>query len=141
MKLSWSLFTKNIRPHSQLRLKLQQKVSKLEKYLEEYPPDEVHLKVNLERHPKKYWFTASLALKLPNRTIRCAKFSDDPLPAFEQGVRALVRDLSESQTPRARRKEGRGKDKEEPKLSMTAAIAVTALRTQTPPTLPSSPSQ
>lgn len=139
MKLSWSLFTKNIRPHAQLRLKLQQKVSKLEKHLEDYPPDAVHLKVNLERHPKKYWFTASVALKLPDRTLRCAKFSDDPVPAFEQGIRALIRELSEAQGGKRRQKTARGK--EEPKVSMTAAIAVSALRTQTGPTLPTNPPQ
>ena len=100
--INWSLFTKNIRPHAQLRLKLQQKVNKLEKHLEKFPSDAISLKVTLERHPKKYWFTASLTLRLPSGNLRASKFGDDPLPAFDQAVRALMRELAgmKSSAPR-----------------------------------------
>lgn len=94
MTLSWSLFTKNMRPHAQLRSKLHQKISRLEKHLEHFHADAVHMKVNLERYPKKYWFSASITLKLPVGTLRATKFSEDPMTAFEQSVRALRRELA-----------------------------------------------
>ncbi len=107
MNLNWSLFTKNLKPHAQLRLKLQQKVNKIAKHLEHFSEDAVHLKVNLERHPKKYWFSASLTLKLPTGPLRAAKFGEDPLPAFDQAVAALLRELNTRKSDLRHEKEWR----------------------------------
>jgi ribosome-associated translation inhibitor RaiA len=94
MELKWSLFTKDIRPHPQLRVKLQQKVHKIEEHLESFPPEALHLKVSLEKHQKKKWFRVALALKLPSEVIRIQKFGDDPIPIFDQAVKSLLRELS-----------------------------------------------
>src|SRR5256885_15686337 len=94
MILKWSLVTKRMRPHGQLQKKLQQKITKLETHLEHFPPDAVHLQVNLERHPKRDWFSAALTLHLPSNILRAEKFAIDPVPAFDQAVKALLRELA-----------------------------------------------
>ena len=108
MTLKWTLVTKRMRPHGQLQKKLQEKISKLETHLEHFPPDAVQLQVNLEQHPKKPLFLAALTLRLPSNTLRAQKHSADPVPALDQAVRALLREISvlksalrrESQWPR-----------------------------------------
>jgi len=94
MTLKWNLVTKNIRPRDQLRKKLQQKILKMEKHLEHFPPDAVHLQVNLDRHPKRVWFTAALNLRLPSNVLHAAKSGEDPIPAFDQAVKAILREVS-----------------------------------------------
>jgi ribosome-associated translation inhibitor RaiA len=94
MKLKWNLLTKGMRPHRQLQKKLQQKIDKLETQLEHFPSDAVHLQVNLERHPRNDSFSASLTLKLPSNILRAEKPALDPVPAFDQAVKALLRELA-----------------------------------------------
>jgi ribosome-associated translation inhibitor RaiA len=94
MTLRWSLATKGMRPHGQLRQKLQQKVRKLETHLEHFPADAVFLQVNLERHPRKPLFGAGLTLRLPSNILRADKFGADPVPAFDQAIRALLREIA-----------------------------------------------
>jgi ribosome-associated translation inhibitor RaiA len=94
MTMKWALTTKRIRPHGQLRTKLQQKINKLGIHLQHFPADAVHLLVNLERHPKKEWFTAALTLRLPSNILRAKKYGVDPIPAFDQAVKALLRELT-----------------------------------------------
>ncbi len=94
MTLKWNLVTKGMRPRGQLRQKLQQKIGKLEAHLEHFPPDAVFLQVNLERHPKKLWFTGSLTLRVPSNILHAEKSGADPVPAFDQAVKALLRELA-----------------------------------------------
>ena len=94
MKLRWSLFTKGMRPHPQLQTKLQQKIAKLETHLEHFPPDAVHLQVSLERHPKRAWFATALTLRLPSNILQSRKSGSDPVPAFDQAVKALLREVA-----------------------------------------------
>jgi ribosome-associated translation inhibitor RaiA len=94
MTLKWNLATKGLRPHGQLRQKLQQKIRKLETHLEHFPPDAVFLQVNLERHPKRLWFRAALTLRLPSNILRAAKSGPDPVPPFDLAVRALLREVA-----------------------------------------------
>jgi ribosome-associated translation inhibitor RaiA len=94
MKLKWDLVTKGMRPHGQLRNKLEQKIHKLEAHLEHFRDDAVHLQVSLERHPRKLWFCSALTLRLPSNTLRAEKFGPDPVPVFDQAVKALLRELA-----------------------------------------------
>ena len=93
MKMKWALLTKGMRPRGQLQTKLQQKINKLETHLEHFPADAVHLQVNLQRHPKRDWFSASLTLRLPSNILHAQKYGLDPVPAFDQAVKALLREL------------------------------------------------
>ncbi len=94
MTLKWALFTRHMHPHGQLRQKLQQKIRKLETHLTHFPADAVHLQVNIERHPRKPLFGAGLTLRLPSNQLRAEKFGPDPIPAFDQAVRTLLRELA-----------------------------------------------
>ena len=75
--LPWNLLTKNLRGHELLRDKIRQKISKLEKYLVHFPPDSVHLQINLERHLKKPLFFAGLTLRLPSNILHTQKSAAD----------------------------------------------------------------
>ena len=94
MTLKWSLVTKGMSPHAQLQTKLEQKIAKLETYLEHFPSDAVHLQVNLERHPKRVWFATALTLRLPSKILQSKKSGPDPVPAFDQAVKALLREVA-----------------------------------------------
>ncbi len=94
MTLKWSLTNKGMRPHDQLRQKLGQKVRKLESHLEHFPADAVFLEVHLDRQPRKKWFAARLTLRLPSNVLRAQKAAADPIPAFDQAVRALLREVA-----------------------------------------------
>lgn len=94
MKLKWNLVGKNIRPHSQLREKLEGKISKLEAHLEHFPEDATQLHVSLSRHARKGWFTVALNLHLPSNTLHAEKSGADPVPALDHAVKALLRELS-----------------------------------------------
>jgi len=94
MTMKWALTAKRMRPHGQLRTKLRQKIKKLETHLKHFPSDAVHLLVNLERHPRKDWFTAALTLRLPSNILHAQKYGPDPVPAFDQAVKALLREVA-----------------------------------------------
>src|SRR5205085_9865053 len=76
--LPWNLVTKNLHGHELLRKKLHQKITKLEKHLEHFPPDTVHLQIVLERHPKKPLHSAALNLRVPSNILHSEKSSADP---------------------------------------------------------------
>ncbi len=94
MMLKWSLAAKGLRPHGQLRKKLQDKIRKLESHLEHFPSDAVFLEVHLSRHPRKPLFAAGLTLRVPSNQLRAEKYGADPVPAFDQAVKALLRELA-----------------------------------------------
>ena len=93
MKLTWNLVTKGMRAHDQLRAKLGQKIKKLETHLEHFPPDAVHLLVSLEKSSKRDWFLAALTLRLPSNMLRAQKSNSDPIPALDQAIKALLREI------------------------------------------------
>ena len=94
MKLTWNLVTKRMRAHDQLQSKLSQKIKKLETHLEHFPPDAVHLQVNLEKSSKRDWFLAALTLRLPSNILRAQKSNADPIPALDQAIKALLREIA-----------------------------------------------
>ncbi len=94
MKLKWRLVTKGMRPHGQLRSRIQKKIDKLQTHLTHFPPDAVSLQVNLERHPKKEVFDAGLTLRLPSNTLHAEKSAEDPVPALDQAIKAVLRELA-----------------------------------------------
>jgi ribosomal subunit interface protein len=114
MALAWNIVAKNFNPHEQLQDKLRDKISKLERYLQHFPPGGVHLQVTLDRLAKKGLFKVSLTLRVPLHILRSEKSASDPVPALDQAVKALLRELAalksamrreEQWKRRARRKE------------------------------------
>jgi ribosomal subunit interface protein len=94
MSVNWTLVSKRMRPHGQLRKKLEQKIQKLEKHIEHFPPDAVHLHVQIEALPRKTSFDAALTLRLPSNILRAKKSGPDPVPAFDQAMKVLLREVS-----------------------------------------------
>jgi len=91
--LPWNLVTKHLHGHELLRKKLRQKISKLERHLQHFPPDTVHLHIALERHPKKERYTAALTLRVPSKIMRGEKSGPDVIKALDDTVKALLREL------------------------------------------------
>lgn len=93
MTMKWNLVAKGMRPHAQIHTKLEQKIAKLETHLAHFPPDAVHLQVNLERHAKRDWFDTALTLRLPSNILQSKKSGADPVTVFDQAVKALLREV------------------------------------------------
>jgi len=94
MKLNWNLITKGMRAHLQLKNKLADKIKKLETHLDHFPPDATHLQINLEKNPKRELFVAGLTLHLPSNTLHAEKSGADPVPALDQAIKALLREIA-----------------------------------------------
>ena len=94
MTLKWTLVTRRMRPHGQLQKKLQEKITKLEIHLVHFPSDAVHLQVSLEQNSKQAVFLAGLTLRLPSNTLRAEKQAADPVTAFDQAVKTLLREIA-----------------------------------------------
>ncbi len=94
MTLKWALVTKRMRPHGQMRKKLQEKINKLETHLVHFPADAVHLQVHLEQDAKKQLFGARVTLHVPSNTLHAAKQGPDPITAFDRSVKALLREVA-----------------------------------------------
>jgi len=80
--------------HEQLRRKPRCKLTKLERHLQRFPPDAVHLQVVLEKHPKKELFGAGLSLRVPSNILRSEKQAPDPVPALDRATKTLLRQLA-----------------------------------------------
>jgi ribosomal subunit interface protein len=91
--IPWNIVTKNLHGHELLRKKIHQKLSKLARHLRHFPPDTVHLLITLERHPRREHYTAALTLRVPSNIIRSEKSGPDLIGAFDQAVKALLREL------------------------------------------------
>jgi len=92
-ELPWNLVTKNLHGHEMLRKKLREKIFKLEKHLTHFPADTVHLHIALERHPRKAFHTAALTLRVPSNILHSKKSASDVIKAFDDAVKALLREL------------------------------------------------
>lgn len=93
MKLKWNLVTRNLHGHELLQKKLRQKITKLERYLEHFPPDAVHLHIALERHPTQEQHKAALTLRVPSNILHSEKSAPDLIRAFDEANKALLREL------------------------------------------------
>ena len=92
-ELPWNLVTKNLHGHEMLRKKLREKIFKLEKHLAHFPADAVHLHIALERHPRKVLHTAALTLRVPSNILHSRKSASDVIKAFDDAIKALLREL------------------------------------------------
>jgi len=93
VSLPWNLVTKNLHGHELLRKKLHEKITKLDKHLEHFPPGTVHLQIVLERHPRKPLHTAALNLRLPSNILHSEKSAPDVIKAFDDAIKSLLREL------------------------------------------------
>ncbi|HEY9173074.1 MAG TPA: HPF/RaiA family ribosome-associated protein [Verrucomicrobiae bacterium] len=113
MNPKWNLVTRNLHGHELLRKKLRQKITKLEKHLKHFPPDAVHLHIALERHPRKEHHIAALTLRVPSNILRSEKSSPDVIKAFDDAVKALLRELESLKSELRREQFWKRKDRRE----------------------------
>jgi ribosomal subunit interface protein len=92
-ELPWNLVTKNLHGHELLRKKIHQKISKLEIHLKHFPVGTVHLHIALERHPKREFYTAALTLRVPSNILHSKSPRPDLIKAFDDAVKALLREV------------------------------------------------
>jgi RNA polymerase sigma factor (sigma-70 family) len=92
---TWNFVARNFRPHEQLQDRLREKIAKLERHLQRFPPDAVHLLIGLEKHPRRQLFTAALTLRVPSNVLRSEKQAADPVPALDHAVKALLREIAD----------------------------------------------
>ena len=90
--IPWNFVTKNLQGSELLHKKLQEKLPN-SKSTHHFPSDAVHLQVVLERHPKKPLHTAALTLRVPSNILHSEKSSPDVISAFDNAVKALLREL------------------------------------------------
>ncbi len=95
MELTWNIVTKNLERDSALESKLREKIGKLEEHLRRFPPDAVHLHIAFEQHARKPLITAALTLRLPSNVLRGEKSHREVIPAFDEAVRVLIRQLED----------------------------------------------
>jgi ribosomal subunit interface protein len=96
MAIPWNIVTKNISPEDArvpLQKKVRQKIAQFEKFLEAFPMDAVHLQIVFERHPRKDLYTATLTLRVPSDILHTQKSGRDVIGAFDEAVKALLREL------------------------------------------------
>jgi ribosomal subunit interface protein len=91
--ITWSVVTENVREDDLLRKKLRQKIGKLERHLRHFPPDTVHLQIALARHARKELYRAGLTLRVPHNLLRSEKAAFDLIAAFDNAMKALLREL------------------------------------------------
>src|ERR1700730_3438080 len=92
--LPWNLVAKGLHGHELLRKKLAEKIKKLETRMKHYPAGTIHLQIVLERHPRKPLFAARLTLRVPSNILRSEKSASDVIKAFDDAVKALLRELA-----------------------------------------------
>jgi RNA polymerase sigma factor (sigma-70 family) len=96
MPFSWNIVTRNVQsedPRFPLQKKLREKIAKFEKHLKHFPSDAVHLQIVLERHSRKDLYTSTLTLRVPSHILQSQKSGRHLVEAFDESVKALLREL------------------------------------------------
>jgi ribosomal subunit interface protein len=96
MRIPWNIVTTKLSPDDAripLEKKVQQKITKFERYLAHFPPDAVHLQIVLEKHPRKDRYLALLTLRVPSDILHTEEAGRDLVGAFDDAVKSLLRKL------------------------------------------------
>ena len=91
---SWNIVTKGFHAHEQVHQKVRSALSKLERHLEHFPSDALHLQIVLEKHPRRPQFTAGLVLRVPSNIMHSEHDAPDPVSALNGAVKTLLRQLA-----------------------------------------------
>ncbi len=89
----WNIVTRGMHGHPSLRQKIHSKIRTLEKHLQRFPVDAVHLLIELERHPRKEEHRAVLTLRLPSHILHADKSAKSVISALSNAVKALLQEL------------------------------------------------
>lgn len=90
---NWNIVTRRLHGHPLLRERIRSKIRSLERHLQRFPSDAVHLLIELERHPRKEEHRAVLTLRLPSHILHADKSAKTVIAALSSAVKALLREL------------------------------------------------
>ena len=89
----WNIVTREVHGHPQLRQRLRRGIARLERHLQTFPPDAVHLQIRLDGEARPNRITAALTLRLPSNILHAEKTHADAARAVEEAVSVLLRQL------------------------------------------------
>ncbi|MBX6376890.1 MAG: sigma-70 family RNA polymerase sigma factor [Acetobacteraceae bacterium] len=89
----WNIVTKEVHGHPQLRKRLRRGIARLERHLQTFPPDAVHLQIRLDGEAQPNRILAALTLRLPSNILHAEKAHADAARAVEEAVSVLVHQL------------------------------------------------
>jgi ribosome-associated translation inhibitor RaiA/DNA-directed RNA polymerase specialized sigma24 family protein len=92
-QFGWNIVTRGLHGHPFLRQRIHSTIRALERHLQRFPPDAVHLLIELERHPRKEEHRAVLTLRLPSHILHADKSAKSVIAALSHAVKALLQEL------------------------------------------------
>lgn len=92
--ITWNVVTKNFHANESLLTHLREQVIQLEEYLQGFPPDSVHLLIEVDRDLKKDTYTAVLSLRLPKNILRSRQAAKEVKQALDGAVKDLANQLA-----------------------------------------------
>ncbi len=90
---SWNIVTRNLHENPFLPEQILRKIRALERHLQRFPLDAVHLVVELERHARKEDHRAVLTLRLPSHILHADKSAKSITTALSSAVKSLLQEL------------------------------------------------
>jgi len=94
MTLAWKLVSKHLRPQARLQAVIRKKLAGLERHLQPFPANAVHLLVALEPQARRGTFEAAITLHLPHNILHSRKTAKgDPVAAFDASLKALLQQM------------------------------------------------
>lgn len=92
-RFNWNIVTRGLHGHPFLRERIHKKIRSLDRHLQRFPADAVHLLIELERHPRKEEHRAVLTLRLPSHILHAEKTAKSVIAALSNAARALLDEL------------------------------------------------
>jgi ribosomal subunit interface protein len=93
MNITWNIVANNARVEPETKEQFRERIKQLEQHLGRCPPEAVHLQIVIERNQRTQVFELELNLRLPGNIVRIDNKGPDLIPAFEEAVEALSREL------------------------------------------------
>jgi ribosomal subunit interface protein len=92
-QFGWNIVTRAVHGHPLLRQRLRRAIARLERHLQTFAPDTVHLQIRLDGEAQPERITAALTLRLPSNILRAEKTHADAARAVRDAVGVLERRL------------------------------------------------
>lgn len=92
--IPWNVVTTNFHATESLLMHMRNQITQLEQYLEDFPPDSLHLHVELTRDLNTGTYTDALSLRLPGNILSSAQAAKDVRQAFDGALKALAHEVA-----------------------------------------------
>jgi ribosome-associated translation inhibitor RaiA len=92
--IPWNVVTTNFHATESLLMHMRSQITQLEQYVEDFPPDSLHLLVELTRDFSTETYTVALSLRLPGNILSSAQAAKDVRQAFDGTLKALAHEVA-----------------------------------------------